>query len=95
MHWTNLGRTKQDGTKIPDPITCWRVCNRVDHIKILRFVCKRVRGMNQVEIKSSEHVKILGVTTERIKMEWIAPKSKRDERQIKKAEKGVGESSIK
>lgn len=46
--------------------------------------------MNQVEIKSSERVKILGVTTERIKMESIAPKSKRDERQIKKAEKGVG-----
>lgn len=35
--------------------------------------------MNLLEIKSSEHVEILEVNTERIKMEWLAPESNRAE----------------
>lgn len=55
------------------------VCISVRHSTILKL---SVRGL---EIMSGEYVKILGA--ERIKMEWIAPKSKRGESQ--RTEKGT------
>lgn len=47
--------------------------------------------MNWLEIKSSKYGKILGITTEGIKMEWKAPKTKKDKKENKEGRKRGGQ----